>query len=99
MATKYIPEGCHAVTPYLTVLDAQREIDFMVAAFGGVERAVIRRPSGGVMHAQVQIADSLLMIGEPPDATKLMPMAHLSLRHRLRRDVEASGRGRRRSCE
>ena len=74
MATKYIPEGCHAVTPYLTVLDAQREIEFMVAAFGGVERAVIRRPSGSVMHAQVQIADSLLMIGEPPDATKLMPM-------------------------
>lgn len=75
MIAKPIPDGCHAVTPYLTVTDAVREIEFMVAAFGGVERAAIRRPSGSVMHAQVMVGDSLLMIGEPPDATKLMPMS------------------------
>jgi PhnB protein len=73
MTTKPIPDGCHAVTPYLTVPDAQREIEFLVAAFGGVERERIHRPDGRIMHAQVKIGDSLVMIGEPPDATKCMP--------------------------
>jgi uncharacterized glyoxalase superfamily protein PhnB len=74
MTTNYIPDGCRAVTPYLTVPDAKREIDFLLAAFGAVERASIRRPNGGVMHAQVMLGDSLLMIGEPPDPSQCMPM-------------------------
>jgi PhnB protein len=74
MAVKPIPEGCHTVTPYLTVPDAKKEIDFLVAAFGGVERERIHRPDGTVIHAQVLVGDSLLMIGEPPDSSKSMPM-------------------------
>jgi PhnB protein len=74
MTTKPVPEGCHAVTPYLTVPDAQREVEFLVTAFGAVERASIRRPNGGVMHAQVVIGDSIWMIGEPPDPSQCMPM-------------------------
>jgi len=65
MKTIGVPEGCHAVTPYLTVVDAARLIDFLKRAFGATERARIPRPDGSVMHAQVYVGDSLLMIGEP----------------------------------
>lgn len=65
MKTNGVPEGCHAVTPYLTVADAARLIDFLKSAFGATEQARIPRPDGSVMHAQVYVGDSLLMIGEP----------------------------------
>ena len=65
MKVNPIPEGCHAVTPYLTVPDAARLIEFLKKAFNGIERAKISRPDGSVLHAQMLIGDSLLMIGEP----------------------------------
>jgi len=73
MAVKPIPDGCHAVTPYLTVQDANQLIDFLKIAFHGVERAKFTRPDGTILHAQVRIADSLLMIGEPQGQWKPMP--------------------------
>jgi PhnB protein len=74
MSTNYIPADCHAVTPYLLVADASRFIEFLQQAFGGVERERITRPSGTVLHAQVRIADSLLMIGEPQPPWKPLPV-------------------------
>jgi PhnB protein len=73
MKTTGVPEGCHAVTPYLTVADAARLIDFLKRAFGATERARVPRPDGSVMHAQVYVGDSLLMIGEPQDPWKPRP--------------------------
>ena len=66
MAVKAIPEGYHAVTPYLMVTDAGRLIDFLKQAFGAVETERVARPDGGVMHAEVRIGDSAVMMGEPP---------------------------------
>jgi PhnB protein len=64
-AASYIPKDCHAITPYLLVPDVGRFIEFLKQAFGGVERERIGRPDGTILHAQVMIADSLLMIGQP----------------------------------
>jgi PhnB protein len=69
-AASYIPKDCHAVTPYLVVPNASRFIEFAQQAFGGTVSEKITRPDGGVLHAQVRIADSLLMIGEPPPGQK-----------------------------
>jgi PhnB protein len=73
MPVNYIPKDCHAITPYLVVPDAGKFIEFVKQAFGGRESERIKRPDGGVMHAQVRIADSLLMIGEPPPTMKCWP--------------------------
>ncbi|HEX7469782.1 MAG TPA: hypothetical protein VF437_03465 [Verrucomicrobiae bacterium] len=43
MKTPPIPKDCHAITPYLTVPDAARLIEFLKKAFAGVERARISR--------------------------------------------------------
>jgi PhnB protein len=65
MPVNPIPKDCHAITPYLLVPDAARLIEFLKQAFDGVERAKLLRPAGTVLHAQVRVGDSLLMIGEP----------------------------------
>jgi PhnB protein len=64
MAVKPIPEGFHTVTPYLLVTDARRLIEFLKQAFGAELVHLSTRPDGGVMHAQVRIGDSPVMMGE-----------------------------------
>jgi uncharacterized glyoxalase superfamily protein PhnB len=64
MAVKPIPEGLHTVTPYLVVSGVARLIDFLKQAFDATEMHRSTRPDGTVMHAQVKIGDSPIMMGE-----------------------------------
>jgi PhnB protein len=73
MKVNPVPEGCHSITPYLLVPDVGRLIDFLKKAFGAVERAKIARPNGSILHAQVLVGDSILMIGEPQSPWKPLP--------------------------
>lgn len=59
-----VPEGHHTVCPYLVIPDAAAVINFMKEAFGGTERYLHRTPEGRVMHAEVTIGDSVVMLGE-----------------------------------
>jgi PhnB protein len=52
------------VTPYLVVQDGDAELTFLTTAFGGVEQGCQRRPDGTVMHAEVKIGNSLVMLGQ-----------------------------------
>jgi PhnB protein len=63
MATFPIPAGFHTVTPYLAVSDAQSLIDFVVQVFDAKEREVIRKADGRISHAEVQIGNSIIMLG------------------------------------
>lgn len=70
---KPIPDGYRTVTPYLVVRDVPRLIDFVRQAFGATERMRAPRPDGSIMHAEVIIGDSLVMMGEPGGASPVMP--------------------------
>src|SRR6476661_2481015 len=60
-----IPQGYHSVTPYLRCRDAAAAIDFYKKAFGAEERHRLTGPDGKtIMHAEIKIGDSLLMLGE-----------------------------------
>ena len=61
-----IPEGFHAVTPHLTVPGVANLIDFLKHAFDATEIDRFAGPDGSVMHAQVRIGDSIVMMGDPP---------------------------------
>ncbi len=62
---KAIPEGYHAVTPYLTVRGAAQAIDFYKRAFGAQELARMPGPDGkSVMHAELKIHDSIVMLSD-----------------------------------
>jgi uncharacterized glyoxalase superfamily protein PhnB len=52
------------VTPYLVVSDADTELAFLKAAFGATEVECQRNPDNQVMHAEMKIGDSLVMIGQ-----------------------------------
>lgn len=74
MPVKPIPEGYHTLTPFLTVRDASKAIDFYKKAFGAQERGVAKGPDGKVMHAEVQIGDSVIMLADEfPDFGALSP--------------------------
>jgi PhnB protein len=76
MSVKPIPEGYHSITPYLTVRDASRAIEFYKQAFGATERGVMKGPDGKVMHAELMIGDSIIMLGdEYPHFGSLSPQA------------------------
>jgi uncharacterized glyoxalase superfamily protein PhnB len=52
------------VTPYLVVSDADTELAFLKAAFGATEVECQRNPDNRVMHAEMKIGDSLVMLGQ-----------------------------------
>ena len=61
---KPVPDGFHTVTPHLAVRDAAKALAFYAKAFGAEERYRMPGPGGVVMHAEVQIGDSIVMLGE-----------------------------------
>jgi PhnB protein len=65
MAVKPIPDGYHTVTPFLSVKDIAKTIDFLKAALGAEEVMRMPGPDGKVMHAEVTIGNSRLMLGVP----------------------------------
>jgi PhnB protein len=63
-AVNHIPSGYHTVTPHLAVRDTAKAIDFYVTAFGAEELFRMPGPGGVVMHAELKIGDSIVMLGE-----------------------------------
>lgn len=61
---KPIPEGYHSVTPYLYIRGAARAIDFYKNVFGATEKMRMPTPDGKIMHAELQIGDSVLMLAD-----------------------------------
>jgi PhnB protein len=75
-AAKPIPDGYHAVTPYLIVNDAVRAIAFYREAFGATELMRMMRPDGRVGHAEIRIGDSPVMLAdEHPEIGARSPQA------------------------
>jgi len=64
MSVKPIRDGFHTITPYLIVKDAPRLIEFLSAAFEGKLINRKNREDGSVMHAEMRIGDSMLMLAE-----------------------------------
>jgi PhnB protein len=63
--TKAIPERFHSVTPMLMFKDARKAIEFYKRAFSARERFAMPGPDGkSVMHAEVLIGESIIMMGE-----------------------------------
>jgi uncharacterized glyoxalase superfamily protein PhnB len=71
-----VPEGYRTITPYLVVNGAGEAIDFYVKAFGAVEVIRMPGPGGTVMHGEVRIGDSMLMLSDEfPDWGALGPVS------------------------
>ena len=73
MAVKPVPEGYHTATPYLIVPGVAKVIDFLKETFDAKETERMSRPDGAIMHAEVRIGDSPIMLGEPVGQFGPMP--------------------------
>jgi uncharacterized glyoxalase superfamily protein PhnB len=56
-----IPRGYHTVTVYVNVTDTMALAAFCKKAFGGKVRMSMPAPDGKIMHAEIEIGDSLIM--------------------------------------
>src|SRR5579863_510814 len=76
MSVKPVPDGYHTLTPFLTVRDAVRAIEFYKQAFGATERGIAKGPDGKVMHAELKIGDSIIMLSDEwPEFGALSPLS------------------------
>jgi uncharacterized glyoxalase superfamily protein PhnB len=73
MPVKPIPDGYHSVTPYLTVSDLPRLVQFTIDAFGAKPNEMIPDANGVIRHAEVRIGDSMVMIGQEREQWKARP--------------------------
>jgi PhnB protein len=64
MAVKPIPDGYHTATPYLVVKGAAQALEFYKKAFGATEQVRMDGPGGSIMHAEIKIGDSMIMLGD-----------------------------------
>jgi len=70
MAVKPIPEGYHSITPYFVVREADKFLDFVKRAFDAKEVFLANMPDGSIMHAEFQIGDSRIMVGQASNQWK-----------------------------
>lgn len=63
-AKRAVPEGYHTVTPHLTLDDAARAIEWYKKALGAEESDRAVGPDGKIMHAELRIGDSRIMVND-----------------------------------
>ena len=88
MGLHWKPAEYSSVSPYLMVRNAQGVIDFLRQALGATELRRFDMPDGTVMHSEVRIDDSVIMLAEGSDAYPAFP----AWLHVYVRDVDATYR-------
>jgi PhnB protein len=63
-AKRAVPEGHHTVTPQLTLDDAVHALEWYKKALGAEEVARATGPDGKIMHAEIRVGDSRIMLGD-----------------------------------
>lgn len=73
---KAIPEGYHSIQPYLHIRGAAQAIEFYKKAFGATE--VMRMPAadGRLMHAEIRLGDSIVMLADEYPERGIYSPAH-----------------------
>ena len=59
------PEGSPQVTPYLLYEDVDGAVDWLTRVFGFSERMRLKGPDGRANHAEIQMGDGVVMMGNP----------------------------------
>jgi PhnB protein len=68
-----IPEGYTTVTPWIISADTPQLIDFLTAAFDGIELARLANEDGSISHAEIRIGDAVVMAFDAPAGLAAMP--------------------------
>jgi len=68
-----IPEGYTTVTPWIISADTPQLLDFIAAAFDGVELSRMANEDGRIGHAEIRIGDAVVMALDVPAGLDPMP--------------------------
>ena len=82
---KAVPDGYGTVTPFLNINGAAEAIDFYKKAFGAEERARMAGPNNTLMHAEIKIGNSIVMLSDAVMSPATQSNIHLYLE-----DVDAA---------
>jgi uncharacterized glyoxalase superfamily protein PhnB len=82
VSTSFKPTDYSTVSPYLIVNDAAATIDFLKRVFGASEIRTFPDESGKLMHAEVRIDDTVIMLADPapPDWPPIASYVHVYVR-------------------
>ena len=61
---KTVPKGYRTATAYLTIKDVKAALAFYKKAFNAKELVAMPGPDGSIMHAEIKIGNSIIMMGE-----------------------------------
>lgn len=85
MALGEPPSNYSTVTPYLLIYEADELISFIKEVFGASERMILKKEDGSIAHAELNIGNSVVMIGQPEKKEDQFPgMLHIYVK-----DVDA----------
>ena len=75
-----IPDSYRRVTPCLTIQGAAKALEFYAAVFGATERMRTPGPGGSIVHAEIVIGDSVVIIADenPYEGTTAPPAGGLA---------------------
>jgi PhnB protein len=59
-----VPPNHHTLTPYIAIRNAADAIEFYKRAFGAEELGRMPSPDGKIMHAEIKIGDSIVMLSD-----------------------------------
>jgi len=74
MNQSYKPQGYNSVSVYIMAEEAQRVIDFLQAVFEATETRRFDRPDGSLMHAEIQLDDTIVMVADAGDDFPAFPI-------------------------
>ncbi len=73
MAARYIPEGFHTITPYLRVHRVSEVMETLKRVFDAEEISRETLPDGKIMHAQMRIGSSVVMMSDAREDFSPLP--------------------------
>jgi len=78
MSASYKPDNYNSVSPYLVVSGATGTLDFLRRVFDAEELRRFTNADGTIMHAEVRVGDSVIMLGDrQPDWTPMPSYVHV----------------------
>jgi uncharacterized glyoxalase superfamily protein PhnB len=86
MSAAFKPTGYNSVSPYLIVSGADQTLKFLTDVFGAQEIRRFPTPDGRIMHSEIRLDDTVLMIADSAEGWPAMP-AHV---HVYVPDVDAT---------
>lgn len=89
MSAAWKPQDYSTVSPYLIVNGARGTIDFLTKVFDAVELRAFADEAGGIMHAEVRIGDTVVMVADAAPPHWLAAPSHV---HVYVQDVDATYR-------